>query len=461
MREYLTIERVEAKKRLVVERTKDFGEIYEVFDKNEAATQSERCIQCGDPFCLNKCPLHNYIPQWLKAISEKDLEFAFKLSNEPSPFPEVMGRVCPHDRLCEGDCTLNDGHGAITIGSVETHITEEGFKAGYKPEFPGITTDKKVAIIGSGPAGLSAATYLLRSGIAVTMYERSDRAGGLLTYGIPNFKLDKKIVERRVKYLIEAGMELVLGCEVGKDIAFEEIADKHDAMFIGVGATKAKKASINGEQAPNVYKAMDYLTAIQRKNFKQSYDKKFDFKDKNVVVIGGGDTAMDCLRTAKREGAKSVTCLYRRDAHNMPGSQKEYKNAMEEGVDFIFFVSPKEIVLNDKGNAIAVELIKTTLGAKDESGRQKMEEIKGSEHRISADVIIMSLGFNPEIPSFLAENGIETNKWGGIVINENTHETTTSGIYAGGDCYRGADLVVTAAYDGREAARSIVKSLFK
>jgi glutamate synthase (NADPH/NADH) small chain len=461
MREYLTIERVEAKKRLVVERTKDFGEIYEVFDKSEAATQSERCIQCGDPFCLNKCPLHNYIPQWLKAISEKDLEFAFKLSNEPSPFPEVMGRVCPHDRLCEGDCTLNDGHGAITIGSVETHITEEGFKAGYKPEFPGITTDKKVAIIGSGPAGLSAATYLLRSGIAVTMYERSDRAGGLLTYGIPNFKLDKKIVERRVKYLIEAGMELVLGCEVGKDIAFEEIADKHDAMFIGVGATRAKKASINGEQAPNVYKAMDYLTAIQRKNFKLSYDKKFDFKDKNVVVIGGGDTAMDCLRTAKREGAKSVTCLYRRDAHNMPGSQKEYKNAMEEGVDFIFFVSPKEIILNDKGNAIAVELIKTTLGAKDESGRQKMEEIKGSEYRVSADVIIMSLGFNPEIPSFLAENGIETNKWGGIVINENTHETTTSGIYAGGDCYRGADLVVTAAYDGREAARSIVKSLLK
>jgi len=461
MREYLTIERVEAKKRLVVERTKDFGEIYEVFDKSEAATQSERCIQCGDPFCLNKCPLHNYIPQWLKAVSEKDLEFAFKLSNEPSPFPEVMGRVCPHDRLCEGDCTLNDGHGAITIGSVETHITEEGFKAGYKPEFPGITTDKKVAIIGSGPAGLSAATYLLRSGIAVTMYERSDRAGGLLTYGIPNFKLDKKIVERRVKYLIEAGMELVLECEVGKDITFEEIADKHDAMFIGVGATKAKKASLNGEQAPNVYRAMDYLTAIQRKNFKLSYDKKFNFREKNVVVIGGGDTAMDCLRTAKREGAKSVTCLYRRDAHNMPGSQKEYKNAMEEGVDFTFFVSPKEIILNDKGNAIAVELIKTTLGTKDESGRQKIEEIKGSEYRVSADVIIMSLGFNPEIPSFLAENGIETNKWGGIIINEKTHETTTAGIYAGGDCYRGADLVVTAAYDGREAARSIVKSLLK
>ncbi|OHE09303.1 MAG: glutamate synthase [Sulfurimonas sp. RIFOXYD12_FULL_33_39] len=461
MREYLTIDRIEARKRLVVERTKDFGEIYEVFDRNEAATQSERCIQCGDPFCLNKCPLHNYVPQWLKAVAEKDLEFAFKLSNEPSPFPEVMGRVCPHDRLCEGDCTLNDGHGAITIGSVETHITEEGFKAGFKPEFPGIITDKKVAIIGSGPAGLSAATYLLRSGIAVTMYERSDRAGGLLTYGIPNFKLDKKIVERRVKYLVEAGMKLVLNCEVGKDISFEEIADKHDAIFIGVGATKAKKASINGERAANVYNAMDYLTAIQKKNFKTSYDKKFDFKDKEVVVIGGGDTAMDCLRTAKREGARSVTCLYRRDAHNMPGSQKEYKNAMEEGVDFTFFVSPKEIILNDKGNAIAVEVIKTTLGAKDNNGRQKMEEIKGSEFRVNADVIILSLGFDPEIPSFLAENGIDTNKWGGIIINEDTHETTTSGIYAGGDCYRGADLVVSAAYDGREAAKSIAKSILK
>lgn len=461
MREFLTTERLDATKRLVVERTKDFGEIYEIFNHNDASSQSERCIQCGDPFCLNKCPLHNYIPQWLKSIAEKDLEFAFKLSNEPSPFPEVMGRVCPHDRLCEGDCSLNDGHGAITIGSIETHITEEGFKHGLKPEFPSITTGKKVAVIGSGPAGLSVATYLLRSGIAVTMYERSDRAGGLLTYGIPNFKLDKKIVERRVKLLEEAGMKLVLNCEVGQDISFEEIANEHDAMFIGVGATKAKKAGLSGEQAPNVYAAMDYLTQIQRKNFKLSYEKKFDFKDLNVVVIGGGDTAMDCLRTAKREGAKSVTCLYRRDAYNMPGSQKEYKNAMEEGVDFTFFVAPKEIILNENGKAVGVEVVRTNLGAKDEGGRQKMEEIKGSEYRVNADVIIMSLGFDPAVPSFLAENGIETNSWGGIIINEATHETSTAGIYAGGDCFRGADLVVTAAYDGREAARNIVKSLLK
>ncbi len=458
MREFLTVERIEPAKRLVVERVKDFKEIYEVFDKFEASSQSDRCIQCGDPYCLNKCPLHNYIPQWLKSVSEKDLEFAFKLSNEPSPFPEVMGRVCPHDRLCEGDCTLNDGHGAITIGSVETFITEEGFKAGFKPEFPGITTDKKVAIIGSGPAGLSCATYLLRSGIGVTMYERSDRAGGLLTYGIPNFKLDKKIVDRRVKLLQEAGMELVVNCEVGKDISFDEIADKHDAIFVGIGATKAKEAGIAGENAPNVYKAMEYLTAIQRKLFGLDYDKKFDFKDLDVVVIGGGDTAMDCLRTAKREGAKSVKCLYRRDEKNMPGSKKEYKNAMEEGVDFEFYTAPKEIILDEKGKAIAVECVKTKLGPKDESGRQRMEIIKGSEFRVSADAIIMSLGFDPATPSFLAENGIQTNEWGGIVVDEN-HETSTKGVYAGGDCFRGADLVVTAAYDGREAARSIVKSL--
>ena len=461
MREYLTTERIDPEKRLVVERLKDFSEIYEVFDKDNASSQSERCIQCGDPFCLNKCPLHNYIPQWLKSVGEKDSEFAFKLSNEPSPFPEVMGRICPHDRLCEGDCTLNDGHGAITIGSVETHITEAGFKAGLKPSFPGITTNKKVAVIGSGPAGLSVATYLLRSGIAVTMYEKADRAGGLLTYGIPGFKLDKKVVDRRIRLLQDAGLELVLNCEVGKDKTFEEIADTHDAMFIGVGATKPKFASLSGEKAPNVHVAMDYLTNIQKKNFKDSYDKTFDFKDLNVVVVGGGDTAMDCVRTAKREGAKSVTCLYRRDELNMPGSKKEFKNAMEESVDFTFLASPKEIILDENGHAIAIEYVKTKLGAKDESGRQRMEEVKDSQTRINADVVIMSLGFDPVVPPFLAENGIETNSWGGIIINEETYETSTSGIYAGGDCFRGADLVVNAALDGREAARSIVDSLLK
>ena len=458
MREFINTGRIDPSKRLVVERTKDFNEIYEVFQFADAAAQSERCIQCGDPFCLNKCPLHNYIPQWLKTIADQDLDLAFKLSNEPSPFPEVMGRVCPHDRLCEGDCTLNDGHGAITIGSIETFISEEGFKNGLEPQFDGITTDKKVAIIGSGPAGLSAATYLLRSGIGVSMYERADRAGGLLTYGIPGFKLDKKIIERRVNFLKKAGLELHLNCEVGTDITFDELTSNFDAVFVGIGATKAKKAGISGEGAPNVYASMEYLTAIQRKNFALEYNKHLDVKDMDVVVIGGGDTAMDCVRTAKREGAKSVTCLYRRDAHNMPGSQKEYKNAMEEGVDFTFYASPKEVVLDENGNAIAVEMVKTVLGAKDESGRQRMEEVKGSEFRVKADIVIMALGFDNDTPSFLAENGVETDKWGGIIVNEK-FETTTSGIYAGGDCYRGADLVVTAAYDGREAARAIAETL--
>ncbi len=458
MREFITTGRIDPSKRLVVERTKDFKEIYEVFPTDAASSQSDRCIQCGDPFCLNKCPLHNYIPQWLKAVAEKDLEFAFKLSNEPSPFPEVMGRVCPQDRLCEGDCTLNDGHGAITIGSIETFISEEGFRQGIKPEFPGITTDKRVAVIGSGPAGLSVATYLLRSGVAVTMYERDDRAGGLLTYGIPNFKLDKKVVERRVDSLVEAGMELVVDCEVGEDITFEEIADKNDAIFVGIGATKAKNARITGENGGNVFVSMEYLTAIQRKNFGFTYDRKFEFKDLDVVVIGGGDTAMDCVRTSKRESAKSVTCLYRRDAHNMPGSQKEYKNAVEEGVEFTFYASPKEIIIGEDGKVVGVEMVKTVLGAKDESGRQRMEEIRGSEFQVKADVVIMALGFDPVVPSFLAENGIETNSWGGVVINED-FQTTTAGVYSGGDCHRGADLVVNAAYDGREAARAIVRSL--
>ncbi|MGD9968991.1 MAG: glutamate synthase subunit beta [Sulfuricurvum sp.] len=458
MREFLTIERIDPVKRGAVQRLKDFNEIYELMDHHESSAQSDRCIQCGDPFCLNKCPLHNYIPQWLKAVAEKDLKFAFNLSNEPSPFPEVMGRVCPHDRLCEGDCTLNDGHGAITIGSVETFINEEGFKQGLKPYFPGITTDKKVAVIGSGPASLSCATYLLRSGVSVTMYERSDRAGGLLTYGIPNFKLDKKIVERRVSLLQEAGLKLVLNTEVGKDIEFSEIANQHDALFIGIGATKSKTAKIAGENAPNVFSAMEYLTAIQRKNFGLSYDKKFDFKDLDVIVIGGGDTAMDCVRTSRREGAKNVTCLYRRDAHNMPGSVKEYKNAIEEGVEFVFHASPKEIILGDSGKAVGIQMAKTVLGAKDEKGRQKMEEVKGGDFNVNADVIIMALGFDPLVPGFLAENGITVNAWGGIVVNDK-YETSTSGVYAGGDCFRGADLVVTAAYDGREAARSIAKSL--
>ncbi len=458
MLRFFDLERIDAKKRDVVERTKDFDEIYEVFKPQKAGEQSDRCIQCGDPYCHNGCPLHNFIPQWLKATAHNDLEFAFALSNESSPFPEVMGRICPHDRLCEGSCTLNDGHGAITIGSVETFINEEGFKRGLKPTFSENQIDKKVAIIGAGPAGLSAATFLLREGISVEIFDKQNRAGGLLTYGIPGFKLDKHIVERRVKLLKEAGAIFHQGVEVGSDIAFEELAEKFDALFIGVGATKGRKSGLDGENAPNVYLAMDFLTTIQKKIFDEPRELDIDVRERKVLVIGGGDTAMDCVRTSLREKAKSIKCLYRRDAHNMPGSRKEYINAKEEGVEFEFHSSPKRLILNDDGKVIALEMIKTKLGSPDAGGRQRVEEIAGSEYTIDADIVIFALGFDSVDYPFLASNGIETDKWGGILVDEN-YETTTAGIYAGGDCHRGADLVVTAVRDGRDAAKAIAKKL--
>lgn len=458
MQKFLEFERVDAKKRDVVERTKDFNEIYEIFLSPKAGEQSDRCIQCGDPYCHNGCPLHNYIPQWLKATASKDLEFAFMLTNATSPFPEVMGRICPHDRLCEGACTLNDGYGAITIGSIETFVNEEGFKKGLKPKFSETKIGKKVAIVGAGPAGLSAATFLLREGIDVEIFDKQSRAGGLLTYGIPGFKLDKHIVARRVKLLEEAGAIFHQNCEVGKDVTLESLNDNFDAVFLAVGATKGKKVGLKGEDAPNAYLAMDFLTTIQKRIFDEKVEKSIDVKDKKVVVIGGGDTAMDCVRTSLREKASNVKCLYRRDAHNMPGSKKEYINAKEEGVEFEFYTSPKSLILNDKGEIIAVEMVKTKLSDVDESGRQSVVEIPESNFQVEADVVIFALGFDMIDYSFLSNNGIDTDKWGQIMVDEN-YETTKSSIYAGGDCYRGADLVVTAARDGRDAAKAIIKKL--
>lgn len=460
MLKFFELERIDATKRSGGERVKDFEEIYEVFPVNKAVDQSARCIQCGDPYCHNKCPLHNLIPQWLKSTASSDLELAFTLSNEPSPFPEVLGKICPHDRLCEGDCTLNDGHGAITIGSIETFITEEGFAQGLKPAFNAEMTDKKVAIVGAGPAGISAATFLLREGINVELFDKQAKAGGLLTYGIPGFKLDKSVIERRVNLLKEAGAVFHQNCEVGKDISFNELSEQFDAVFIAVGATQGKKATIPGADAKESYLAMEFLTAIQKKLFGESYDESIDVQDKKVVVVGGGDTAMDCVRTSLREKARSVDCLYRRDAENMPGSKKEYINAKEEGVDFEFYASPKEVLLDAEGNVIGIRMIKTELGAPDASGRQGVQEVEGSEFIVDADVVIFALGFDPVKYTFLADNGIELDKWDGIVVNEN-YETSKAGVYAGGDCHRGADLVVTAALDGREAAKAIAKTLLK
>jgi glutamate synthase (NADPH/NADH) small chain len=450
MLNFTKIDRNNPSKRGVMDRIKDFREVYEVFDKNKASEQADRCIGCGDPYCHNKCPLHNIIPAWLKQTAENDLELAFNIANETSPFPEILGRICPHDVLCEGDCSLNDTHGAITIGAVETYISESGFDNGLVPKFSKNKIGKKVAIVGSGPAGISAATFLLRAGIDVDMYERANRAGGLLTYGIPGFKLDKYRIERRINWLKDAGMKLFLNCEIGKDKSFEELEKDNDAVFIGIGATKGKYPGILGEKNSNVYLAMEFLTGIQQRNFEEIVTTFIDVKNKNVVVIGGGDTAMDCVRTSVREGAHSVKCLYRRDELNMPGSKKEVQNSKEEGVEFVFNVSPLSIEID------RVNLIQTAMSEPDESGRSSVVNVVGSEYSEVADVIILALGFEQELPIFLKNANLELDKWNGIKVNERS-QTSNPKIYSGGDSVRGADLAVRAAADGKLAAESIIK----
>jgi glutamate synthase (NADPH) small chain len=457
MLNFTKFERINPEKRDVLQRLKDFNEVYQVFPKQRAVEQSDRCMQCGDPYCHTGCPLGNFIPAWLKQTATKNPDLAFALSNETSPFPEILGRICPQDVLCEGACSLNTGHGAISIGAIETHISEDAFERGMKPKFPTHKNDKKVAVVGSGPAGISAATFLLRKGFNVEMYERADRAGGLLMYGIPGFKLDKTTVDRRINWLLEAGMKLHLNCEIGKDIPSSQLEKDFDAIFLGLGSTKSNKVKIEGENASNVHFAIDFLTGIQKRNLGNKNVNYIDVKDKKVVVIGGGDTAMDCVRTSVREGAETVKCLYRRDEANMPGSKKEVVNAKEEGVEFVFNVSPKSIkVENDLG--VAVELLETSMSQADSSGRQKVVINEGSEYLEEADVIILALGFSPEVPAFLKDLNVETNSWGAVVI-DSKFKTSNKKVYAGGDCQRGAHLAVTAATDGREAARAITKEL--
>ncbi len=456
MLNFTKFERINPEKRDVLQRLKDYNEVYQVFEKQRAKEQADRCMQCGDPYCHTGCPLGNFIPAWLKQTAEDNPDLAFALSNETSPFPEILGRICPQDVLCEGACSLNTGHGAISIGAIETSLNERAFEKGMKPKFTEIKSDKKVAVIGSGPSGISAATFLLRRGIAVEMFEREDRAGGLLMYGIPGFKLDKTTVDRRINWLLEAGMKLHLNCEIGKDKSIEELESEFDAVFVGIGAKAGNWAKISGEDSSNVHLAMEFLTGLQKRNMNNKADY-IDVKDKNVVVIGGGDTAMDCVRSSVREGAKSVKCLYRRDEANMPGSKKEVVNAKEEGVEYLFNVSPKSIISKD-GIATGVELLETTMSEPDESGRQKVIINEGSEFVEEADVVIMALGFSPEVPAFLSQANIKTNSWGGIEINDK-FQTSNSKFYAGGDCRRGAHLAVTAAADGREAAKEIIKAL--
>ncbi len=454
MLNFTKMDRNNPSKRGVMDRIKDFKEVYNVFDKNKASEQAERCIGCGDPYCHTKCPLHNIIPAWLKQTAENDLELAFNISNETSPFPEILGRICPQEVLCEGDCSLNDTHGAITIGAIETHISETGFDNGLVPKFSKNKIGKKVAVVGSGPAGISAATFLLRAGVDVDMFERAPRGGGLLTYGIPGFKLDKHRVERRIDWLKEAGMNFFANCEIGKDKSFDELVSNYDSVFIGIGATKGKYPNISGESNSNVYLAMQFLTGIQERNFGEKISTLVNVKDKNVVVIGGGDTAMDCVRTSVREGANSVKCLYRRDEANMPGSKKEVQNAKEEGVEFVFNVSPLSIDSN------GVNLVKTEMSQPDESGRCSVVEVSGSEFIENADIVILALGFEQELPDFLKKANLELDKWNGIKVDA-VSKTSNPKVYAGGDSVRGADLAVRAAADGKLAAQTMLMEFSK
>ena len=459
MYEYTNIERIDPEVKLSKERIKDFNEIYKVFNENSASTQSARCIQCGIPYCSSTgCPLNNHIPQWLKYIADKDLKLAFQLSNETSPFPEILGRICPHDRLCEGACTLNDGHGAVTIGAIEIAINEQAFEKGYELSFPKILQEKKVAIIGSGPAGISCATFLLRAGIKPVIYERSDEPGGLLTYGIPGFKLEKEKVFRRINQLAEAGMKMYLNTEIGRNISFDDICNEHDAVFLGFGATEGKVLSYDSYNTSNIYMAVPFLTNVQRRLLGKNFDSKFNVAGKQVLVIGGGDTAMDCVRTSVREGAAGVKCVYRRDEANMPGSKKEVKAAKEEGVEFIFNTQPKNFMADEEGNVLGMKFVQTEPDHTSSYERAWFKEVAGSEHVILGDVIILALGFNTEQLKFLNEGGVRSNRMGGI-ITDNFMQTTREGVFAGGDAVRGADLAVNAALDGREAAMNIIRHL--
>ena len=451
-------------KRTSNKRKDDFNEIYNEFITDKAKEQSSRCSQCGVPFCQIHCPLNNNIPDWLKLTAEGRLKEAYELSQSTNNMPEVCGRICPQDRLCEGNCVIEkSGHGTVTIGSIEKHITDTAWAKGWvKPFKVKIELKQSVGIIGAGPAGMAFAEELRKSGYQVTIYDRYDRPGGLLIYGIPNFKLEKFVVERRTKLLKESGIKFVQNFDIGIDKTLHELKDEHDAILIATGVYKAREIDVPGCDLQNIFPAMEFLTASNRKGLgdkvKLFDDGTLDAEGKNVVVIGGGDTAMDCVRTSIRQKAKSVKCLYRRDRENMPGSAREVGNAIEEGVEFIWLTSPKSFIGNKRINA--VEVNKMRLGDPDSSGRRRPEIEAGSEYKIPADLVIKSLGFDPEnIPTLFNAEELAVSQWGTIKIDLKSMQTNVDGIFAAGDIVRGASLVVWAIRDGRDAAEQIEKYL--
>jgi glutamate synthase (NADPH/NADH) small chain len=447
-------------KRGVNNRKDDFNEIYDEFLTQKAQEQSSRCSQCGVPFCQVHCPLSNNIPDWLKLTAEGRLKEAYELSQSTNNMPEVCGRICPQDRLCEGNCVIEQsGHGTVTIGSMEKYITDNAWEQGWvKPISVKSEKNQSVGIIGAGPAGLAAAEQLRKEGYKITVYDRYDRAGGLLIYGIPNFKLEKHVVERRTKLLKDGGIEFIQNFEVGKDATLDQLRKKHDAILIATGVYKPREISLPGNDLDNIFPAMEFLTASNKKGLGDKvelFDRGvLNAEGKDIVVIGGGDTAMDCVRTSVRQKAKSVKCLYRRDKENMPGSSREVANAEEEGVEFVWLSSPKEFKGKNKIENLVVDQIQ--LGEPDESGRRRPEVKEGSEFEIKADMVIKALGFDPEdLPNLFDTKELQVTKWGTIKTDFETMETNLKGVFAAGDIVRGASLVVWAIKDGRDAATAM------
>ena len=464
MLQFINLDQNTPEKRSTGERKKDFHEIYKDFINEKAQEQSSRCSQCGVPFCQIHCPLQNNIPDWLKLTAEGRLQEAYELSQSTNNMPEVCGRICPQDRLCEGNCVIEQsGHGTVTIGSIEKYITDTAWEKNWvKPIKIKKELNKSIGIIGAGPAGLACAEELRKFGYQVTIYDRYDRPGGLLIYGIPNFKLEKFVVERRTNLLKQGGIKFIQNFEVGKDKNLHELKKDHDAILIATGVYKTREIEIEGNNLKNIFPAMDFLTASNRKGLGDKVELfdngTLNVEGKDVVVIGGGDTAMDCVRTATRQKAKSVKCLYRRDKENMPGSAREVANAIEEGVEFIWLSGPKKFIGNKKVEQVQVN--KMILGSADSSGRRKPEIQKNSEYNIKADIVIKSLGFDPEdLTELFSAKELSVSKWGTIKIDLNTMETNIDGIFAAGDIVRGASLVVWAIKDGRDAALQIQKYL--
>ena len=462
--QFLEVQRTDPPKKPAPERVREFNEIYTDFNQRDAADQAARCIECGNPYCEWKCPVHNYIPNWLKMVAEGNLIEAVEMSHKTNSLPEVCGRVCPQDRLCEGACTLNTGFGAVTIGSVEKYITDTAIAQGWSPDLSAVVdSGKKVAVIGAGPAGIGCADVLARNGVKSVVYDRYPEIGGLLTFGIPSFKLEKEVVTRRRTMFENMGIEFCLNTEVGKDIAFDQLLSEYDAVFLGMGTYAYMKGGFPGEDKAGVFEALPYLVSNIHHEIKfrgSDVPEFINFAGKKVVVLGGGDTAMDCNRTAIRQQASSVTCAYRRDEANMPGSKREVANSKEEGIEFLFNRQPLEIV--GDSSVKGVKLISTKLGEADQQGRRRPVVIPGSEEILAADVVVIAFGFRPDPADWFSEFEIDIDESGRVTAPERNNypfQTSNPKIFAGGDMVRGSDLVVTAIYEGRKAAEGILDYL--